>query len=181
MWNNFERNDTQVELFFNTINSLAPFIILGMAVIILLLFIMVVVLFKAVGRVENRYRRIMRGTTNKNLEEMLLEKVDSIEEVKEISQKVISELERLENKMKECIQKVAIMRYKAFEDVGSDLSFSIAMLDDKNDGVIVTGIYGRQESTTYAKPIDKGISRYDLSEEELYVLNEAINKYEEKK
>jgi len=170
-----------VELFFNTINSLAPFIILGMAVIILLLFIMVVVLFKAVGRVENRYRRIMRGTTNKNLEEMLLEKVDSIEEVKEISQKVISELERLENKMKECIQKVAIMRYKAFEDVGSDLSFSIAMLDDKNDGVIVTGIYGRQESTTYAKPIDKGISRYDLSEEELYVLNEAINKYEEKK
>ncbi|MBE6062016.1 MAG: DUF4446 family protein [Clostridium butyricum] len=170
-----------MELFFNTINSLAPFIILGMAVIILLLFIMVVVLFKAVGRVENRYRRIMRGTTNKNLEEMLLEKVDSIEEVKEISQKVISELERLENKMKECIQKVAIMRYKAFEDVGSDLSFSIAMLDDKNDGVIVTGIYGRQESTTYAKPIDKGISRYDLSEEELYVLNEAINKYEEKK
>lgn len=169
-----------MELFFNTINSLAPFIILGMAVIILLLFIMVVVLFKAVGRVENRYRRIMRGTTNKNLEEMLLEKVDSIEEVKEISQKVISELERLENKMKECIQKVAIMRYKAFEDVGSDLSFSIAMLDDKNDGVIVTGIYGRQESTTYAKPIDKGISRYDLSEEELYVLNEAINKYEEK-
>jgi hypothetical protein len=50
------------------------------------------------------------------------------------------------------------------------------MLDDKNDGVILTGIYGRQESTTYAKPIDKGISRYDLSEEELYVLNEASNK-----
>ena len=170
-----------MEVFLSTVNSLAPYIILGMAVIILLLFIMVIVLFKAVGRVENKYRRLMRGTSNKNLEEMLLEKIDSIEEVKEVSQKAISECERLEEKMKECIQKVAIMRYKAFEDVGSDLSFSIAMLDDKKDGVIVTGIYGRQESTTYAIPIDKGISRYDLSEEELYVLNEAINKYEEKK
>ncbi|WP_243159475.1 DUF4446 family protein [Clostridium sp. SM-530-WT-3G] len=170
-----------MEVFLSTINSLAPYIILGMGIIIVLLFIMVIILFKSIGKLENKYRRLMRGTNGRNLEEMLLEKVDSIEEVKEISKKVISEYERLEEKMKECIQKVTIMRYKAFEDVGSDLSFSIAMLDDKNDGVILTGIYGRQESTTYAKPIDKGISRYDLSEEELYVLNEAINKYEEKK
>lgn len=170
-----------MEVFLSTINSFTPYIILGMGLIIILLFIMVIILFNAIGKVENRYRKLMRGTNNRNLEEMLLDKVESIDEVKEISQKVIGECERLEEKMKECIQKVAIMRYKAFEDVGSDLSFSIAMLDDKNDGVIVTGIYGRQESTTYAKPIDKGISRYDLSEEELYVLNEAINKYEEKK
>lgn len=161
----------------STINEIAPYLFAAMAVIILLLFIMVMVLFKAVGRVEERYRKLMRGTNNKNLEEMLLERVDSIEESQKISEQAVEECKRLEEKMQECIQKVAIMRYKAFEDVGSDLSFSIAMLDDKNDGVILTGIYGRQESTTYAKPIDKGISRYDLSEEELCVLNEAVNKY----
>lgn len=160
----------------NTINQLVPYLFIAMAAIIILLFIMVIVLFKAVGRVEDRYRRLMRGTNNKNLEEMLLERVDSIEEVHSVSEQALDECKRLEEKMQECIQKVAIMRYKAFEDVGSDLSFSIAMLDDKNDGVILTGIYGRQESTTYAKPIDKGISRYDLSEEELCVLNEAVNK-----
>ena len=118
----------------------------------------------------------MKGTSSNNLEEMLLERLNGIESANEISEKAIEECKRLEIKMKDCIQKVAIMRYKAFENVGSDLSFSIAMLDDKNDGLILTGIYGRQESTTYAKPIDKGISRYDLSEEELYVLNEAANK-----
>lgn len=160
----------------NTINQFIPYLFIAMAAIIVLLFIMVIVLFKAVGRVEDRYRRLMRGTNNKNLEEMLLERVDSIEEVHNVSAQALDECKRLEEKMQECIQKVAIMRYKAFEDVGSDLSFSIAMLDDKNDGVILTGIYGRQESTTYAKPIDKGISRYDLSEEELCVLNEAVNK-----
>lgn len=165
-----------MEALINSINEFMPYIIIGMAVIILLLFIVNLSLFKIIGRVENKYRRLMKGTNSKNLEEMLLERIDSIDEVKEISEKAINECEKLEIKMKECIQKVAIMRYKAFEDVGSDLSFSIAMLDDKNDGVILTGIYGRQESTTYAKPVDKGISRYDLSEEELYVLNEACNK-----
>jgi Na+-transporting methylmalonyl-CoA/oxaloacetate decarboxylase gamma subunit len=160
----------------STINELMPFLILGMLVVIILLFIIVIVLFKAVGRVESKYRKLMKGTSSNNLEEMLLERLKNIEEAKEISEKALKECGKLEIKMKDCIQKVAIMRYKAFENVGSDLSFSIAMLDDKNDGVILTGIYGRQESTTYAKPIDKGISRYDLSEEELYVLNEASNK-----
>lgn len=165
-----------LEILINTINQLMPYVIIGMIVIILLLFIMVMVLFKAIGRVETRYRRLMKGTNNSNLEEILLEKLKSIESATEVSEKALKECERLEVKMGECIQKVAIMRYKAFENVGSDLSFSIAMLDDNNDGLILTGIYGRQESTTYAKPIDKGISRYDLSEEELYVLNEASNK-----
>ena len=165
-----------MDILINTINELIPYLIVGMIIIIILLFIMVIVLFKAVGRVESKYKRLMKGTSNKNLEEILLERLNSIDEAKEISEKALKECERLELKIKDCIQKVAIMRYKAFENVGSDLSFSIAMLDDKNDGVILTGIYGRQESTTYAKPIDKGISRYDLSEEELYVLNEASNK-----
>lgn len=160
----------------NTLNQLSPYLMIAMLVIIILLFICIIILFKSLSRLENRYRRLMKGTNSKNLEEMILEKIDSIDEVKELSEKAIHEVERLEIKMKECIQKVAIMRYKAFEDVGSDLSFSIAMLDDKNDGIILTGIYGRQESTTYAKPIDKGISRYDLSEEEVYVLNEASKK-----
>ena len=74
------------------------------------------------------------------------------------------------------MQKVSVVRYKAFEDVGSDLSFSLAMLDENNDGILLTGIFGRNESTTYAKPIEKGISRYDLSEEEEEALNNAINK-----
>jgi hypothetical protein len=160
----------------NAINELMPYILGVMIIIIILLFIMVVILFKSVGKVESRYRKLMKGTSSNNLEEMLLERLESIQVAKEASDKALQECSKLEVKMKDCIQKVAIMRYKAFENVGSDLSFSIAMLDDNNDGVILTGIYGRQESTTYAKPIDKGISRYDLSEEELYVLDEASNK-----
>lgn len=160
----------------STINELMPYVLAVMIIIIILLFIMIVILFKSVGRVESKYRKLMKGTNSSNLEKMLLEKLDSIQAAKDASDNALEACNKLEIKMKDCIQRVAIMRYKAFENVGSDLSFSIAMLDDNNDGVILTGIYGREESTTYAKPIDKGISRYDLSEEELYVLEEATKK-----
>lgn len=126
-----------MDMLISAMNDIMPYLLIGMSIIIILLFIMVVVLFKAVGKVESRYRKLMKGTTNNNLEEMLLERLDSIEDAKERSDKALEECKRLEVKMKDCVQKVAIMRYKAFENVGSDLSFSIAMLDDRNDGVIL--------------------------------------------
>lgn len=160
----------------STINSFIPFILIAMAVIIVLLFIVVIILFKAVGNVENKYRKLMRGANGKNIEQILNARIEDIDNANLNSESALKAIDNLNEKMKGCVQKVSIVRYKAFEDIGSDLSFSIAMLDDNNDGIILTGIYGRQESTTYAKPIDKGISRYDLSEEEIAVLNEASNK-----
>ena len=162
--------------FISIINELAPYIIIALAVIVVLLLILVIILFKSLGRVEDKYRKLTRGVNNKNLEEVLLSQLEKVEESISNSNNALEECNRIDAEMKGCVQKVAIMRYKAFEDIGSDLSFSIAILDDYNDGIILTGIYGRQESTTYAKPIDKGISRYDLSEEEIHVLNEAIAK-----
>ncbi|WP_243129653.1 MULTISPECIES: DUF4446 family protein [Clostridium] len=165
-----------MESVINSLNEYIPYILGGMSVIILLLFILVIVLFKSVNKLENKYRRLMRGTSGKNLEELLISQLENIEKANSNSQEALDRCADMRERIKECVQKIAIMRYKAFEDVGSDLSFSVAILDENNDGVMLTGIYGRQESTTYAKPIDKGISRYDLSEEEIYVLNEATNK-----
>jgi len=165
-----------LESIINGLNEYLIYILGAMSIIILLLFVLVIVLFKSVGNVEKRYRKLMRGTSNKNLEELIVSKLELIEQANENSQVALDKCAETREKMKDCVQKVAIMRYKAFEDVGSDLSFSIAILDEHNDGILLTGIYGRQESTTYAKPIDQGISRYDLSEEEICVLNEAVNK-----
>lgn len=164
-----------MESVINGINDFVPYILMGMTIIIVLLFIVVVVLFKSIGKLEDRYRRLMRGANGKNIENLLNSKLDQIQDAKQNCEDAIEDIKKLENEIKGCVQKVSIMRYKAFEDVGSDLSFSIALLDGNNDGVVLTGIYARQDSTTYAKPIDKGISRYDLSEEEIQVLNDAMN------
>ena len=165
----------------NIINEYSGLIVIGLAIITLLLLITTIVLLLSVNKVEKKYRKMMRGTNSRNLEEVINSNLDNIDVALNNSKESLERCEKIAEDLKSCVNKVAIMRYKAFEDVGSDLSFSIAILDSYNDGVIITGIYSRHDSTTYAKPIDKGISRYDLSEEELYVLNEAINKYEEKK
>lgn len=165
-----------MESIINSLNQYTPYILGVMSIILLLLFILVIILCKSVSKLENRYRKLMRGTSGKNLEELIISHLDEIQKSNEKSDEALERCKEIRNNMKECVQKVAIMRYKAFEDVGSDLSFSIAILDENNNGILLTGIYGRQESTTYAKPIDNGISRYDLSEEETCVLNEAINK-----
>ena len=159
----------------NIINEYSIFIIIGLSIITFLLFIITIVLLSSVNKLEKKYRKMMRGANNKNLEQALNDNLDNIEKALKQSEMAINECKNLSEELKGCVNKIAIMRYKAFEDVGSDLSFSIAILDSYNDGVIITGIYSRHDSTTYAKPIDKGISRYDLSEEELHVLNEAIN------
>lgn len=158
------------------INEYSVFIVIALIIISFLLFAIVLMLISSVNKLEKKYRKMMRGVNTKNLEEFITAKIDDIDKALVNSEKSLEECNTLKQEIKGCINKVAIMRYKAFEDVGSDLSFSIAILDDYNDGVLITGIYARNDSTTYAKPIDKGISRYDLSEEEIHVLNEAMNK-----
>lgn len=165
-----------MESIIKAINNYLPYILGGMGVIILLLFIIIIILFRSINKLEAKYRRMMRGVSGKNIEELIVKRLDEIDNANKKCEEALEHSKVLEEKLKECVQKVAIMRYKAFENVGSDLSFSIAILDGNNDGVVLTGIYGREESTTYAKPVDKGISRYDLSEEEITVLNEAIKK-----
>ena len=71
----------------------------------------------------------MRGSNNKNLEELINSKLEEIDKSMEASEEALRKYETLKNEMKSCVNKIAIMRYKAFEDVGSDLSFSVAILD----------------------------------------------------
>lgn len=66
-----------------------------------------------------------------------------------------------------------VFRYNAFSDQGSDLSFSVALVDEDQNGVVFSSIYGREESRTYAKPVMQGTSRYPLTEEETSVISQA--------
>lgn len=157
-------------------NQISIYIVAALILIIIILFIVTIINGKSIGRVEKRLRKLTRGNDNSNLEEIIKEYMDKIENAVQETEDAKKLYLDVQGKVDECLQNVSIIRYKAFEDVGSDLSFSIAMLDNNKNGVVITSIYGRDESTTYAKPIDKGISRYDLSNEEKTVLEGAVNK-----
>lgn len=75
--------------------------------------------------------------------------------------------------LKGAVQRVGMVRYDAFEDVGGRLSFSCALLDDRGDGVVITSINGRQDTRVYAKPINGDKSSHNLSEEEVAAIHQA--------
>lgn len=165
-----------MEALINIINENMNYIIMALLVMILLLFIIVISLMVTTRKLKKKYKRLTRGVNNKNLEELIISKFNEVDKASAKADEAINQCKIIKDEIKGCVNKVSVIRYKAFSDIGSDLSFSIAILDSYNDGVIITGIYSRQDSITYAKPVDKGISRYELSEEETYVLNDAINK-----
>jgi Protein of unknown function (DUF4446) len=82
--------------------------------------------------------------------------------------------ERLGQTMRGAVQRVGLVRYDAFEDVGGRLSFSCAMLNEEGDGVLVTSINGRQDTRVYAKPVHRGESMHNLSTEEAAAVREAM-------
>jgi hypothetical protein len=83
-------------------------------------------------------------------------------------------LEILEKKSKFNFQKIGLVRYNPFSDVGGNQSFSLALLDANNNGMVLTGLFGREGNRVYGKPIKNGESEYSLSEEEKKAIEKAI-------
>ncbi len=127
-------------------------------------------------KLNNRYKKFMSKIGNgKNIEEDLNKFINEVSRVEEQNAEIISFCKGLDEDISKCIQKVGIVRYSAFKDTGSDLSFAAALLDEKNNGVVFNGIYSREMSNIYAKPVENGNSKYTLSEEELEAIKKAVD------
>ncbi len=94
------------------------------------------------------------------------------------SEKVERGLDEIAAVMKKGFQKLGIVRYNPFHDTGGDMSFSIALLDLEDNGLVLTSIHGRQADRVYAKPIVKGKSSHNLSAEEIEAINKALGQNE---
>lgn len=148
------------------------------ALILLSIFALCIVVFFAViirlNKITKQYKTLLKGVDGKNLEQLMLNNAKTLEQA-------IFKLEIMEDRLKnveqatvKSIQRVGIVRFNAFQEMGGDLSYSLALLDQKGNGVIVSSIYGRDEARTYAKPIKAGKSTYQLSEEEELAIQKTL-------
>lgn len=129
-----------------------------------------------ISKLKNKYNNFMRKfSKNSSIEEDLIKYVDDVNNLKDETTKILNYCKNLDEEIDNCIQKVGIVRYSAFKDTGSDLSFALALLDEKNNGVLLNGIYSREMSNIYGKAIVNGKSEYTLSKEEEEALYKAIN------
>ena len=148
------------------------YILGGLSIILLLAFFVVV---GTVISLNKRYKKFMlKLGDGKDLQEDLENYMYRVERVEKQNAEILGQISSLDKDLEGCIQKVGILRYSAFQDTGSDLSFTLALLDEHDNGVVFNGIYSREMSNIYAKPIENGKSKYTLSEEEQEAIKRAI-------
>lgn len=154
---------------FNIVENSQVLVILLISLIVLVLIETIAILI-----IHRRYISFMRKLGNGNdLDGLLKKYLQEVEEIKKDNSEIKNYYIKLDSDMAACIQKVGLVRYNAFKDVGSDLSFAIALLDGNDNGVVLNGIYGSEYSNIYAKPIKNKKSSYQLSYEEEYALEIA--------
>lgn len=150
-------------------------IIIGIIAIVFIQLILFLILNAKLSNMKKRYKKLLRGKNNANIEELLLRYGAEIDDLKNQIDELNKTIDNLNKKLSFAIQKVGFVRYNAFEDMGYELSFSIAFLDDLLNGYVITSIYNKGQSMCYAKPIKNGKSIYPLSVEEMQSIDRAIN------
>lgn len=149
------------------------FVLIGAIVILLFVLILSLVNFF-------KLRKITKNCSTGKLDQAVVEYYQKVEALTGQITAQSRRFEKYENNLKLCAQKIGCIRYNAFADTGSDLSYSIAVLDEYDTGFVLTGIFGRDSSNTYLKPVFKGQSRITLSDEEIQAIAQAKNNYHEK-
>lgn len=150
--------------------------LIALSVIVILLVIGLVIVIIKFNKISKKYTEFMKKLGNgKNIEEDLENYMYRVERVEKQNAEILNYIKNVDNDLNKCIQKIGIVRYNAFQDTGSDLSFALALLDEKNNGVVLNGIYSREMSNIYAKPVENGESKYTISEEEGLAIEKAIN------
>lgn len=107
--------------------------------------------------------------------EDLREVLAQFKDLKENFERISAQLENLKKENKFNLQKVGLVRFNPFREVGGNQSFSIALLDGDDNGIVVTSLYTREGNRVYGKPITAGQSEYLLSEEEKKAIEKAKN------
>lgn len=126
-----------------------------------------------VRRLHRRIGALARGMDGQNLEETLQAYLNTVEQTTRRMELLEQAVGILQAQLPSCLQRTGIVRYDAFESVGGEQSFSVALLDAKGNGVVLSGVHSRNDVRVYAKAVYDGHSSHGLSEEEKRALQES--------
>lgn len=148
--------------------------VLVMGIISIVSLILAIVAICKMGHTRKKYENFMEGKDARSLEPLLKERFKEIEDLKRINAKNVKNIKFLLDKIHYSYQKVGIVKYDAFHEMGGKLSFALTMLDNKNNGFIINSMHSREGCYMYIKEIVAGESYIELGEEETESLEKAI-------
>ena len=122
---------------------------------------------------EKRLKRFFIGKKAKDLEDTIIILESEIMKLKEAREKIEKDIELINQKLKKSVRGLETIRFNPFPDQGSNQSFAIGILNEEEDGVVISSLYSRERMSIFAKPIKAGKSEYELTGEEKEVLKKA--------
>ncbi len=152
------------------------YIFAGIAAILLILLILFIVLLAKYSKLKKRYNKFMQGKNASSLEDKIEGVFQDMKLLKTNVDKNKKDIRSLFKNMESAFQKVGLVKYDAFNQMGGQLSFSLALLDENNDGFILNSVHSSEGCYSYTKEIKQGSSSISLGEEEQEALRIAMEK-----
>ena len=151
------------------------YIVWGLAGVVLFMFLLLLINMVKMSNLRKKYKKFMGDTDAKSLEEKIVDRLDQIDGLVESNENNKGKIEKIEKHMNVTFQKFGLVKYDAFNEMGGKLSFSLALLNEKNDGFIINAMHSREGCYTYIKEIIAGKSIIVLTAEETEALDMALN------
>lgn len=158
-------------------NNISPIVIVLGAVLVVAVSL-IVYLFWRTRHIESDCELLMRDGQGQNFAQIVSDNIAQGDEMLRAVERLSEQYAQVLRRMAGAVQHVGVVRFDAFRDLGGMLSFAVALLDDRGNGLVFSSIYGRTESRTYAKPVVERSSSYELSPEEREAIRLAMQSKE---
>ncbi len=149
-------------------------ILIAITVVIIILLILLILSMLKINRLTAKYNFFMKGKEAKSLESEIMKLFEDNRRMKDDIGKNIKDIKSLYKQIRTTYQKMGLIKYDAFSQMGGKLSFCLALLDEDNDGFLINSVHGTDSSYSYIKRIVSGQSNMDMTNEEKAALNKAV-------
>ena len=152
-------------------------VVIALAALLVILIVLSIVLIAKQSKLRKRYEAFMQGQEGKSLEEAFNKKFENMDTINKEIDTIQTRLNDIDENLMKTYQKIGIVKYDAFKEVGGTLSFVLALLTKENDGFLINSMHSNREGCfTYIKEVKKGEVFVTLSDEETQALEEAKNR-----
>lgn len=157
-------------------SDMAAYVVLGVAALSVASIVVLIVTLCKVKKLRNRIDVLTRGKDTETMEDIILNFFERIESLEQAKERMEQDIENIQKNLKITYQKMGLVKYDAFREMSGALSYSLALLDKDNNGVLISSMYSREGCYTYAKDVVNGKCALNLSEEEEEALKQAVAK-----
>lgn len=150
------------------------YVFIAISFVSILLLILMIIQMIQLSKLKKKYLKFMGGKEVKSFEDKLQRIFDENEYIRNLSEENKKEIKKIMTDMELSYNRIGVVKYDAFKQMGGNLSFSLCLLNERKDGIILNSVHSTEGCYTYIKEIKSGICDLELSNEEKEALVQAV-------